>query len=64
LAAWHAPTTGERGGQWIYSAITIETGLGMDADTHEIVAVELTPDDVGDVSEIPDLPAQIDALRR
>jgi hypothetical protein len=29
--------------------------LGVDADTHEIVAVELTPDDVGDVSEIPDL---------
>jgi hypothetical protein len=25
----------------------------MDAGTHEIVAVELTPDDVGDVSEIP-----------
>jgi hypothetical protein len=35
--------------------------LGMDAVTHEIVAVELTPDDVGDVSEIPDLLDQIDA---
>ena len=35
--------------------------LGIDADTHEIVAVELTPDDVGDVSEIPDLLDQIDA---
>ena len=35
--------------------------LGMDADTHEIVAVELTPDDVGDVSEIPHLLDQIDA---
>ena len=35
--------------------------LGVDADTHEIVAVELTPDDVGDVSEIPDLLDQIDA---
>jgi hypothetical protein len=35
--------------------------LGMDADTHEIVAVELTPDDVGDVSAIPDLLDQIDA---
>jgi transposase len=33
----------------------------MDAATHEIVAVELTPDDVGDVSEIPDLLGQIDA---
>jgi hypothetical protein len=35
--------------------------LGVDADTHEIVAVELTPDDVGDVSEVPDLLNQIDA---
>jgi hypothetical protein len=26
--------------------------LGVDADTHEIVAVELTPDDVGDLSEL------------
>jgi transposase len=34
--------------------------LGMDANTHEIVAVELTPDDVGDVSEIPHLLDQID----
>jgi hypothetical protein len=35
--------------------------LGMDADTHEIVSVELTPDDVGDVTEIPHLLDQIDA---
>jgi hypothetical protein len=35
--------------------------LGVDADTLEIVAVELTPDDVGGVSEIPDLLDQIDA---
>ena len=35
--------------------------LGVDADTHEIVAVELTPDDVGDISVIPDLLEQIDA---
>jgi hypothetical protein len=152
VAAWHAPPTGERGGQPTYSAITIETclalrlvfhqplrqteglvrsiaellevdiaipdhttlsrrgggltilpkcvdrteplhllvdstglkiygegewldqkhairarrrwrklHLGIDAVTHEIVAVELTPDDVGDVSEIPDLLDQIDA---
>jgi transposase len=33
----------------------------MDAVTHEIVAVELTPDNVGDVSEIPNLLDQIDA---
>ena len=31
-----------------------------DADTHEIVAVELTVDDVGDVSIIPDLLDQIE----
>lgn len=35
--------------------------LGVDAGTHEIVAVELTPDDVGDVSELPALLDQIDA---
>jgi Transposase DDE domain len=35
--------------------------LGVDANTHEIVAVELTPDDVGDVPEIPHLLDQIDA---
>jgi hypothetical protein len=152
VAAWHAPATGARGGQSIYSTIAIETGLtlrlvfhqplrqtegllrsiadvlgisiaipdhttlsrraggltilpkhidraeplhllvdstglkiygegewldqkygirsrrrwrklhlGMDADTHEVVAVELTPDDVGDVSEIPRLLDQIEA---
>ena len=152
VAAWHAPATRERGGQPIYSAIAIETGLalrlvfhqplrqtegllrsiadvlgvdiaipdhttlsrrgggltilpkrldraeplhllvdstglkiygegewldqkhgirsrrrwrklhlGIDAVTHEIVASKLTPDDVGDVSEIPALLDQIDA---
>jgi len=35
--------------------------LGVDADTHEIVAVELTPDDVGDISKLSNLPDQIDA---
>jgi len=35
--------------------------LGVDAGTHEIVAAELTPDDVGDVSELPCLLDQIDA---
>ena len=34
--------------------------LGVDADTHEIVAVELTPDDVGDITEVSDLLNQID----
>jgi Transposase DDE domain len=35
--------------------------LGLDADTHEIVAAGLTPDDVADVSELPGLLDQIDA---
>jgi len=35
--------------------------LGLDADTQEIVAAELTPDDVGDVSVLPELLDQIDA---
>jgi hypothetical protein len=35
--------------------------LGIDAVTHEIVALELTADDVGDVSEMPALLDQIDA---
>jgi len=35
--------------------------LGVGADTHEIAAVELTPDDVGDVSELSGLLDQIDA---
>jgi Transposase DDE domain len=152
VAAWHAPATGARGGQLIYSEVAIETGLalrlvfhqplrqtegllrsiakvlgiaiaipdhttlsrrgggltilpkhidraeplhllvdstglkiygegewldqkhgirsrrrwrklhlGMDSATYEIVAVELTPDDVGDVTEIPHLLDQIDA---
>jgi Transposase DDE domain len=34
--------------------------LGVDAHSHEIVAVELTMDDVGDVSTVPDLLDQID----
>jgi hypothetical protein len=152
VEAWHAPVTGERGGQPVYSALAIETGLalrlvfhqplrqtegllrsiaavlhvdiripdhttlsrrsgglmilpnrvdrdeplhlvvdstglkiygegewldqkhgvrsrrrwrklhvGIDADKHEIVASELTPDDVGDVSQVPELLDQIDA---
>lgn len=151
VAAWHAPATGARGGQPIYSDIAIETGLALclvlhqplrqtegalrsiaslpgveiripdhttlsrrgggltilsnriaraeplhllvdstgvkvygegewldqkhgvrsrrrwrklhlavDADTHEIAAAELTPDDVGDLTVLPDLLAQIE----
>ena len=29
IAAWHAPATGERGGQPIYSAIAIESGKNL-----------------------------------
>ena len=29
LAAWHAPATGKRGGQPIYSDIAIKTGLAL-----------------------------------
>ncbi len=152
VAAWHAPATGERGGQPVYSSLAIETGLalrlvfhqplrqtegmlrslaevlridiavpdhttlsrrgrgvtiipkcaaraeplhllvdstglkmygegewldqqhglrsrrrwrklhlGLDADTQEIVAAELTPDDVGDVSVLPELLDQVGA---
>jgi hypothetical protein len=35
--------------------------LAVDANTHEIAAVELTPDDVGDVSALPDLLDQIES---
>src|SRR4051795_11859888 len=35
--------------------------LAVDADTQEIAAVELTPDDVGDVSAFPDLLDQIES---
>ena len=34
--------------------------LAVDAKTHEIVAAELTPDDVGDVSMVPELLDQIE----
>ena len=34
--------------------------LGLDAETQEIVAAELTPDNVGDVSVLPELLDQID----
>jgi hypothetical protein len=50
-------------GEWLDQKHGIRSGrrwrkphLGMDANTHEIAAVELTPDDVGDSTEIPNLP--------
>jgi hypothetical protein len=35
VAAWHAPATRERGGQPIYSAIAIETGLVLRLVFHQ-----------------------------
>ena len=35
VAAWHAPATGERGGQPVYSAIAIETGLALRLVFHQ-----------------------------
>jgi hypothetical protein len=35
VAAWHAPTTGKRGGQPIYSDIAIETGLALRLVLHQ-----------------------------
>ena len=34
--------------------------LAIDANSHEVVAVELTTDDVGDITAVPDLLDQID----
>ena len=35
VAAWHAPATGKRGGQPIYSATAIETGLALRLVFHQ-----------------------------
>jgi hypothetical protein len=35
VAAWHAPATGEGGGQPVYSAIAIETGLALRLMFHQ-----------------------------
>jgi hypothetical protein len=35
VAAWHAPATGTRGGQPIYSAIAIETGVALRLVFHQ-----------------------------
>lgn len=35
MAAWHAPATGKRGGQTIYSDIAIETGLALRLVLHQ-----------------------------
>jgi hypothetical protein len=35
VEAWHAPATGERGAQPIYSAIAIETGLALRLVFHQ-----------------------------
>jgi hypothetical protein len=35
VAAWHAPATGKRGGQPVYSAIASETGLALRLVFHQ-----------------------------
>ena len=35
MAAWHAPASGKRGGQTIYSDIAIETGLALRLVLHQ-----------------------------
>ena len=35
VAAWHAPATGERGGQPVYSELAIETGLALRLVFHQ-----------------------------
>jgi hypothetical protein len=35
--------------------------IGINAETFDVVVAELTPDDVGDVSTVPDLLEQIDS---
>ena len=35
VAAWHAPATGERGGQPVYSALAIDTGLALRLVFHQ-----------------------------
>jgi hypothetical protein len=39
IAAWHAPATGERGGQPIYSAIAIETALSVRPEGSRVIRV-------------------------
>src|ERR1700722_13694046 len=54
-AEWHEEKHGKRSRRrWR------KLHLAIDADSHEIVAVELTTDDVGDVTAVPDLLDQID----
>src|SRR5689334_11929685 len=43
VAAWHAPATGERGGQPVYSAIAIETGLALRLVFHQPLASNRRP---------------------
>jgi hypothetical protein len=35
VAAWHAPVTGQRGGQPVYSDLAIETGLALRLVLHQ-----------------------------
>ena len=62
------PDTHQRQGEWLDQTHSIppprrwrKLHLKVDAVTHEIVASELTPDDVSDVSQVPALVDQINA---
>jgi hypothetical protein len=61
-AAIHETTTytADRGKDWMQFAQS-DDKYRHAGDTHKIVAAELTPDDVGDVSELPGLLDQVDA---
>jgi hypothetical protein len=55
-------------GEWLHQKHGIRSRrrrrklhLGVDADTHEIIAADLTPDDVGDIAELPELLDQVEA---
>jgi hypothetical protein len=44
----------------VHADAGISCNIGINADTHKVVVAELTPDDVGDVSAVPELLGQID----
>jgi hypothetical protein len=59
VSAWHAPTTGERGGQPVYFDVAIETGLALRLVLHQTLrqikgALRSLPDLLGVQIRIPD----------
>ncbi|MGH7160741.1 MAG: transposase, partial [Acetobacteraceae bacterium] len=53
VAAWHAPATGGRGGQPIYSATAIETGLALRLVFHQ--SLRQTEGLLGSIADMLDL---------